>query len=74
MDALQRIQVPVIFFHGEDDDFVPCWMSRVMYEACPGKKDLYTVPGADHGLSYPMDMDGYVARARAFFGPEASAD
>ncbi len=74
MEALKRIKVPVIFFHGEDDGFVPCHMSRAMYEACPGKKDIYTVPGADHGLSYPMDMEGYVARARAFFGPEASAD
>ena len=74
MDALKRIKVPVIFFHGEADDFVPCWMSRKMYEACPGKKDIYTVPGADHGLAYPMDMEGYVARARAFFGPDASAD
>ena len=73
MEALKRIKVPVIFFHGEDDGFVPCWMSRKMYEACPGKKDIYTVPGADHGLAYPVDMEGYVARARAFFGPEASA-
>ena len=74
MDALERIQVPVIFFHGQEDAFVPCWMSERMYAACPGKKDLYTVPGADHGLSYPVDMDGYVARVRAFFGPDASAD
>ena len=64
----------MIFFHGEDDGFVPCWMSQAMYEACPGKKNICTVPGADHGLSYPMDMDGYVARARAFFGPDASVD
>lgn len=73
LEALQRVKVPVIFFHGEDDDFVPCHMSRAMYEACPGKKDIYTVPGADHGLAYPVDMDGYVARANGFFGPEASA-
>ena len=73
LEALERIRVPVIFFHGEADDFVPCRMSRTMYDACPGKKDIYTVPGADHGLSYPADMEGYVARANAFFGPEASA-
>ena len=73
LEALKRVKVPVIFFHGEDDGFVPCYMSRAMYDACPGKKDIYTVPGADHGLAYPVDMDGYVARANAFFGPEASA-
>ena len=74
MEALKRVKVPVIFCHGEDDDFVPCRMSRKMYEACPGKKDIFTVPGADHGLAYPVDMEGYVARVRAFFGPEASAE
>lgn len=74
LEALKRVKVPVIFFHGEEDGFVPCEMSRIMYAACPGKKDIYTVPGADHGLAYPVDMDGYVARLRAFFGPEASAD
>ena len=74
LEALKRVKVPVIFFHGEADDFVPCHMSREMYRACPGKKALYTVPGADHGLSYPMDMEGYVAALREFFGPEASFD
>ena len=73
MEALNRVKVPVIFFHGEDDGFVPCWMSRKMYAACPTKKCLYTVPGADHGLSYPVDMEGYVKTLAAFFGPEASA-
>jgi hypothetical protein len=74
LEALKRVKVPVIFFHGQADGFVPCHMSRAMYEACPGKKDIYTVPGADHGLAYPVDMDGYVARLREFFGPDASAD
>ncbi len=73
MEALKRVKVPVIFFHGRDDGFVPCWMSEKLFAACPVRKRLYTVPGADHGLSYPVDMEGYVAALREFFGPEASA-
>ena len=73
MDAMKRCELPVIFFHGEDDGFVPCYMSREVYDACPTRKAILTVPGADHGLSYPVDMEGYLTALRDFFGPEASA-
>lgn len=72
--AVQNAKVPVIFFHGEEDDYVPSYMSRVVYDACASRKQLVLVPGAAHGLSYPVDMEGYLSAVRAFFGPEASAD
>jgi len=71
-EAMKTCKVPIIFFHGEDDDFVPCWMSRVCFDACPGRKELVLVPGAGHGLSYPVAKEHYLAAARDFFGPEAS--
>jgi len=72
-EALKNCTVPVIFFHGETDDYVPCEMSRICYEACASRKKLVTVPGAGHGLSYPVDPEGYFCALREFFGPEASA-
>ena len=73
LEALKNCAVPVIFFHGENDDFVPCEMSRVLYAACPTRKKLVTVPDAGHGLSYPVAPEAYLAALRDFFGPEASA-
>lgn len=73
IEAMERCSVPVIFFHGEDDDFVPCNMSRANYEACTAKKMLVTVPGAGHGLSFPIATEQYLDALREFFGPEASA-
>lgn len=70
--AMSRCKVPVIFFHGLDDDFVPSWMSQRCYDACSSRKQIVLVPGAGHGLSYPMDVEGYLKEARAFFGPEAA--
>ena len=70
--ALKNCTVPVIFFHGEDDAFVPCDMSRINYEACSSKKKIVTVPGAGHGLSYPVAPEKYLASLREFFGEEAS--
>lgn len=71
---LQRCKVPVILFHGEDDDFVPCQMSRINYEACASRKRLVTIPGAGHGLSYAVQPETYLRALREFFGAEASAD
>ncbi|MBE6765236.1 MAG: hypothetical protein E7546_05085 [Ruminococcaceae bacterium] len=70
--ALKNCTVPVIFFHGEDDAFVPCDMSRINYEACSSKKKIVTVPGAGHGLSYPVAPEKYLGSLREFFGEEAS--
>ncbi|MBR6791423.1 MAG: alpha/beta hydrolase [Oscillospiraceae bacterium] len=72
LEAVKNAKVPVIFFHGESDDFVPCEMSRALYEACGSRKKLVTVPGAGHGLSYPVAPEEYFAALREFFGPEAS--
>ena len=74
MEALKRCKVPVIFFHGEADGFVPCEMSRKMYDACPTRKCLCIIPGADHGLSYPVDPERYLKVLGDFFGPEASCN
>ena len=73
VEALKNATVPVIFFHGEDDDFVPCSMSKRCYDACSTRKMLVTVPGAGHGLSYPVAPKRYLQALRDFFGPEASA-
>lgn len=69
-EAMKYCKVPVIFFHGEADDFVPCWMSRKNYELCGSRKELVLVPEAGHGLSYPADQEAYVVKARNFFRPE----
>lgn len=65
-DAVEKIRIPVIFIHGEDDDFVPCYMSEKMYKACNAKKTIFTVKGAGHGLSYLIDTDGYYKTLQEF--------
>jgi len=59
-EAIKECKVPAIFIHGEDDDFVPPEMSRKVYESCPTKKVLVTVPGAAHGTSYIVDPQRYI--------------
>ena len=70
LEAMAKCTLPVIFYHGETDDFVPCDMSRENYEACCTRKRLVTTPGAGHGLCYLVDPDTYLKELREFFGPE----
>ena len=67
LKALENCRVPILFYHGGDDAFVPCEMSREMYEACPTRKRLVIIPGAGHGLSYAVDPETYLREAREFF-------
>ncbi len=67
LQAIKDCKVPVIFFHGQTDDYVPCRMSQAVYDACPTRKRLVTVPGAGHGLSYPVAPETYLTALREFF-------
>ena len=68
--AVERIQVPVIFYHGQADDFVPCSMSEKLYAACKARKQLVIVPNAGHGLAFPVDQEGYLQSLGEFFREE----
>ena len=56
--ALSRTSLPVLFLHGEDDDFVPVSMTRENYQACRGEKFQRLVPGAAHAQSFAVDTQG----------------
>ena len=64
LDAVTRAKYPVLLVHGEADDFVPCEMSRRLFEACTCEKQLETFPGAAHGFSLMVDLERY----RKFIG------
>ena len=66
MEGILRAKVPVIFIHGESDGFVPCDMSRSLYEACVSQKKILTVPGAGHGTAYLKDGEAYLKALRDF--------
>lgn len=59
-NSVKNAKVPIIFLHGDKDEFVPSQMSIDMYNLCPTKKYLCLIKGAEHGLAYPEDNEGYI--------------
>lgn len=67
--SMPNCRVPVIFFHGDTDAFVPQSMSEENFAACAAPKHLVITPGAGHGLCFPVDVDTYVKEIEEFFEP-----
>lgn len=69
-DALKQLakcKRPMLFIHGDADDFVPTYMVNQNYEAkTKGYKELMIVPGAAHAESIHKAWDEYVKRIKAF--------
>ena len=69
IESMKSTKLPVIFFHGDTDDYVPCYMSEENFAACTSeKKRLVITPGAGHGLCFPVDTEAYLTALREFFG------
>ena len=74
LEAMARCKLPVVFAHGDADDFVPYDMSVRLCEVCTGRhKKLVTIRGAGHGLAFPVARDEYV-EALAEFKRECGFD
>ncbi len=65
-EAVKHANVPILIIHGEDDRFVPAYMSEPMAAANPALVTRVTFPGAGHGMSYLMDTPRYQAMTEAF--------
>ena len=67
MEAMGKCKVPVVFAQGDADDFVPYDMSVRLHETCTSEhKKLITIPGAGHGLAFPVGRDAYVSALAEF--------
>lgn len=66
IEAVARCPLPVIFYHGDNDQLVPHWMSKANFDACAAPKKLVTIPGAGHGLAFLRDKEGYLRELVAF--------
>ena len=65
-EAVKHANVPILIVHGEDDRFVPAYMSEPMAAANPALVTRVTFPNAGHGMSYLVDTPRYQAMTEDF--------
>jgi len=59
LEILKENEIPILFIHGEKDDFVPTWMGKANYEACKGEKELLIIEQAKHATSSMQESEKY---------------
>lgn len=47
-DAIQRVRLPTLFIHGEQDSLVPINEARDLFQNTAGEKTMVTIEGAEH--------------------------
>lgn len=73
IESMKKCNLPIIFYHGDADGFVPCYMSEQNFAACTSEqKKLVITKGAGHGLCFPVDEQTYLDELSAFFEPQLS--
>jgi uncharacterized protein len=66
LDQVKKTDIPILFVHGNDDTFVPKAMSEELYENTKSEADIITFYGANHGESFVIHRDKYVAKLKVF--------
>ena len=61
ISRIQKLNVPVLVLHGDQDDIVPISQARKLYEAANQPKRFQVLAGADHN-------DTYLAAAEQYWG------
>ena len=67
LEAVGHARVPVLFIHGDHDDYVPFAMEDELYSACVSKKSKTVIHGAVHARSYFTDTPAYETALDVFF-------
>jgi len=58
--AVRDIYAPILFIHGENDEFIPPWMAQKLYEnKVNGPIKLYIAPNAGHAESFWNNQEEY---------------
>lgn len=66
IDSLAGNQIPILFLHGAEDDFILPAHAQAMYEADPGYRELCLIPGAGHAASVLTAPEEYRKHVSAF--------
>lgn len=72
LNEVAKTKIPILFIHGDKDDFVPVWMTEKNFEACGSEKEIVIVKNADHAESYFASTDIYEQAVKRYINKYAA--
>ena len=67
IDQVAKCSKPMLFIHGDNDDFVPSWMVHPLYSAKrKGRKAIFIAKGSVHAMAYRDHHKEYTQAVREF--------
>ena len=65
-ESVKNAKAPMLFVHGDADDFVPTRMVFELFDLCGNEKDILVVKGAAHAESILIGADAYKSKLKEF--------
>jgi fermentation-respiration switch protein FrsA (DUF1100 family) len=59
LGKIGRLGLPLLVLHGDRDDVVPFAQGKRLFDAAPGPKRFFAIPGAHHNDTYLVGGDAY---------------
>ena len=59
IEQVKKSKTPILYIHGDKDDFVPTYMVDELYNATTSPKEKLIIKGAGHALSSSVDPYNY---------------
>jgi Prolyl oligopeptidase family. len=66
LEQVKKSELPTLFIHGDNDNFVPSKMVYELYDACNAPKELLIVENAGHTEAYKANAAAYEAKISQF--------
>jgi uncharacterized protein len=66
ISSIKDKDIPIMFIHGSEDNFVPTYMSEEMFNIKQGYKKLLIVEGAAHANAYATNKELYEKEVNSF--------
>ena len=59
LKQVAKSKTPILFIHGDEDDFVPYYMMEELYNATNSEKEMLTIKNAGHAKASEVDPETY---------------
>ncbi len=59
LEQVKNSKTPILYIHGDKDDFVPYYMMEELYKATSSEKEMLTIKGAEHAKASEVDPETY---------------